>query len=47
MKTITKLMHPALAVFVLACFGLSPQARAVCQEGCDTNYSTFLGEARS
>jgi hypothetical protein len=34
-----------LIPFVLACFALSPQARAVCQEGCDTsNSNTFLGE---
>jgi hypothetical protein len=37
-----------LAVFIaltLACFALSPQARAVCQEGCDdTNTNTFLGD---
>jgi uncharacterized coiled-coil protein SlyX len=31
--------------FVLACFALSPQARAVCQEGCDlSNGNTFLGD---
>jgi uncharacterized coiled-coil protein SlyX len=36
-----------LAVFIaltLGCFGLSPQARAVCQEGCLTNSNTALGE---
>jgi hypothetical protein len=34
-----------LIPLVLACFGLSPQARATCQEGCDTvNLNTFLGE---
>jgi len=34
-----------LIPFVLACFALSPQARADCQEGCDTvNFNTFLGE---
>src|SRR5712691_3946359 len=30
--------------FVLACFALSPQARAVCQEGCLTNQNTVLGD---
>jgi hypothetical protein len=31
--------------FALACFGPSPQARAVCQEGCDLgNGNTFLGD---
>jgi hypothetical protein len=34
-----------LIPFVLASFALSPQARAVCQEGCDAvNFNTFLGE---
>jgi hypothetical protein len=31
-----------LTPFVLACFGFSPQARAVCQEGCSSS-NTFLG----
>jgi hypothetical protein len=33
-----------LIPFVLTCFALSPQARAVCQEGCLTNQNTVLGE---
>ncbi len=35
-----------LIPFALACFALSPQARAVCQQGCDTFVlnNTFLGE---
>jgi hypothetical protein len=34
-----------LIPFVLACFALSLQARATCQEGCDTsNDNTFLGD---
>jgi hypothetical protein len=36
-----------LAVFIaltLACFALSQQARAVCQEGCLTNANTVLGD---
>jgi hypothetical protein len=34
-----------LIPFVLACFALSPQARAVCQQGCDlSNSNTFLGD---
>jgi hypothetical protein len=34
-----------LIPFTLACFALSPQARAVCQEGCDLSTgSTFLGD---
>jgi hypothetical protein len=33
-----------LISFVFAWFALSPQARAVCQEGCDFNLNTFLGD---
>jgi len=34
-----------LLPLVLICFSLSPQARATCQEGCDTNTgNTFLGD---
>jgi hypothetical protein len=45
MKTITNTIYPAFALFVLACLALSPQARAVCQEGCDLiNGNTFLGD---
>jgi trimeric autotransporter adhesin len=33
-----------LILFVFACFALSPQARAVCQEGCLTNDNTVLGD---
>jgi hypothetical protein len=34
-----------LIPLVVACFALSPQARAVCQDGCDINLaSTFLGD---
>ena len=35
---------PVLIALTLACFALSPQARAVCEEGCDTNFNSFLGE---
>jgi hypothetical protein len=36
---------PVLIALTLACFAFSPQARAVCQEGCDTaTGNTFLGE---
>jgi len=34
----------ALLLIVLACFALSPQARATCQNGCLTNENTVLGE---
>jgi hypothetical protein len=33
-----------LIAITLACFALSPQARAVCQEGCLTNENTVLGD---
>ena len=33
-----------LIPLLLACFALAPGAQAVCQEGCDTNSNTFLGE---
>jgi hypothetical protein len=34
-----------LIPFVSACFALSPQARADCEQGCDlSNFSTFLGD---
>jgi hypothetical protein len=33
-----------LILFVFACFALSPQARAVCQEGCLNNDNTVLSE---
>jgi hypothetical protein len=36
---------PVLITPMVGCFALSPQARAVCQEGCDTsNANTFLGD---
>src|SRR6266481_5912261 len=32
-------------LLLLACFALSPQARAICQEGCDiSGRNTFLGD---
>jgi hypothetical protein len=34
-----------LILLALACFALSPQARAVCQEGCLTNQNTVVGDA--
>jgi trimeric autotransporter adhesin len=41
-KTITIL--PVLIALTLGCFALSPQARAVCQQGCLTNFNTVLGD---
>jgi hypothetical protein len=35
---------PLLIALTLGCFGLSPQAQAVCQEGCLTNQNTLLGD---
>jgi hypothetical protein len=40
-------LKKAIPIFLvaLACFALSPQARAVCQQGCDlANSNTFLGD---
>ena len=45
MKLKTNIICPATALFAFACFALAPQARAVCQQGCDaSNSNTFLGE---
>src|SRR6266478_4716537 len=33
-----------LIPLALACFALSPQARATCQEGCGSTNNTFLGD---
>ena len=45
MTTITNITYPVVALFAFACFALSPQARAVCQQGCDTSLAnTFLGD---
>ena len=35
---------PVLIALTLAYFALSPQARAICQEGCLTNQNTVLGD---
>jgi uncharacterized coiled-coil protein SlyX len=35
---------PVLIALALGCFGLSPQARAVCQDGCFIDQNTVLGE---
>jgi Chaperone of endosialidase len=35
---------PVLIALMLGCFGLLPQARAVCQEGCLTDQNTVLGD---
>jgi len=35
---------PVLIALTLACFALSPPARAVCQEGCLTNNNTVQGD---
>jgi hypothetical protein len=45
MKTIVNITYPAFALFALVCFALSPQARAVCQQGCGANQNTALGDA--
>jgi hypothetical protein len=45
MKTKLNIIYPAFALFALAYSTLSPQAQAVCQQGCDlANNNTFLGD---
>jgi hypothetical protein len=44
MKIMTNITYPVLALFALACFALSPQAQATCQDGCLPNQNTVLGE---
>jgi len=45
MKSITNITYPAFAVFAVVCFAVAPQARAVCQQGCDVNkFNTVLGD---
>ena len=47
MNPLTEVKNTTILIaLALACFALSPQARAVCQEGCDTsNGNTFQGHA--
>jgi hypothetical protein len=35
---------PVLIALTLGCFALSPEARAVCQDACLTNFNTVLGD---
>src|SRR5262245_15015503 len=47
LRNSVNLSHVRLAFLLIpfACFALSPQARAVCQQGCDTSKgNTFLGD---
>jgi hypothetical protein len=44
MKTMTNITYPAFALFALACFALSPQAGATCQDACLTNNNTVQGD---
>ena len=44
MKAITNITYPAFALIAVACFALSPQARAVCQDACLTNSNTVQGD---
>src|SRR5215467_12930136 len=45
MKTITNITYPAFALFAFACFALSPQARATCQDGCNNSlFNVFQGD---
>jgi len=41
----SKIIRPiGLIALTLGCFGLSPTAQAVCQEGCLTDFNTVLGD---
>jgi len=44
MNTMTKFIYPAFALFAFVSIGLSPKARATCQEGCLGNGNTVLGD---
>jgi Chaperone of endosialidase len=44
MKTTTSITYAAFALFAFACFALSPQARATCQDACLTNNNTRQGD---
>jgi len=44
MKAIPNMTYPAFALFAFACFALTPQARAVCQDACLPNSNTVQGE---
>ena len=44
MKIITNITYLTLMLVALACFAFSPQAGAVCQEGCLANQNTVLGD---
>jgi hypothetical protein len=45
MKTITIITYSAFALIALACFAFSPQAQAVCQDGCDNSlFNAFQGD---
>ena len=46
MKTTTNITYLAFVLCAIACFALSPPARAACQEGCDLNGggTTVLGD---
>ncbi len=43
MNPLIQIKTIAVFLILLACFALSPQARAVCEEGCLTNQNTVLG----
>src|SRR5215470_15461916 len=43
MKTIMNITYPTLALFVLACFALSPPAHAQCPQICDSSSNTAFG----
>jgi len=44
MKTKTNIIYATLALFAFACFAFAPQARSTCQNGCGSDFNTFLGD---
>jgi hypothetical protein len=44
MKTVTNIIHPALALVALGCFALAPLTYAQCPQICDSNANTALGD---
>jgi hypothetical protein len=45
MKTTTKIIYPAFALFALTCFALAPATDAQCPQICDSNGNTAVGNS--
>src|SRR5262249_6276783 len=45
MKKLTIITYPAFALFAFACFALSPQVQAACQDGCNNGlFNVWQGD---